>query len=281
MPNIYPNAYITVASSSNETPLEGLFSTRDYAWTHNPAVKLDLGPDQGTLEFTYRREYHSASGYSRKDPLVKDHLVDRGWCLQEKVLSPRFLTFHPSEISYTCGKQISLESYHEQDHVWQLNQRGPFGANVRRFEDGDGAWKNDFFAIVKNATRPGISPNPNRDLVLRMRAEEAEQERIIFYSNQTPELTHLQKLCERWYVILHDYTGRHLTKEKDKLVAISGVVKYILDNSGLDDEYHAGIVKSMLPYALMWKIPQQNTRTEEWTNSRPKEYKAPSWSWPA
>jgi hypothetical protein len=34
----------------------------------------------------------------------------------------------------------------------------------------------------------------------------------------------------------------------------------------------------MLPYALMWKIPQQNTSTEEWTNSRPKECKALSWS---
>ena len=279
MPNIYAGAYITIASSANATPFDGLFDERNHQWTHEPPAKLNLGVEQGVLEFTIRREYHSAAGYSEKDPLVKDHLVDRGWCLQEKVLSRRFLTFHPTEIQYTCAKQILLESYYEQESTWQLKQRGPFGANLRRFEDGDGAWKNDFFSIVQNATKPGIARNKNKELFMADRAQEAAEGKVIGYINITNELTHLQKLHERWYVILHDYTCRNLTYEKDKLIAISGVVKYILANSEIEDEYHAGMFRSMLPYALMWKIPAQKKSHERWMNSRPTEYIAPSWSW--
>jgi hypothetical protein len=130
-----------------------------------------LGAEQGVLEFTMRREYYSAAGYRERDPLVKEHLVDRGYCLQEKVLSRRFLTFHATEIQYTCAKHILLESYYEQDSTWQLKQRGPFGANLRRFEDGDGAWKNDFFSIVQNATKPGIARNKNKELFMADRAQ--------------------------------------------------------------------------------------------------------------
>jgi hypothetical protein len=238
-----------------------------------------LGAEQGVLEFTMRREYYSAAGYRERDPLVKEHLVDRGYCLQEKVLSRRFLTFHATEIQYTCAKHILLESYYEQDSTWQLKQRGPFGANLRRFEDGDGAWKNDFFSIVQNATKPGIARNKNKELFMADRAQEAAEGKVIGYMNITNELTHLQKLHERWYVILHDYTCRNLTYEKDKLITITGVAKYTLANSGIEDEYHAGMFRSMLPYALRWKIPVQKKSHERWMNSRPTEYIAPSWSW--
>lgn len=226
MPTIYASAYLTIASSANSTPFDGLFDERNYDFTHNPCVNLDLGPENGILEFTMRRECHSAAGHSNHDPLVKDHLSDRGWCLQERILSRRFLVFHPTEIQYTCAKQILLESYYEQDHIWQLKQRGTFGANVRRFEDGDGAWKNDFFSIVQNATKPGVVKNKNKELFMQDREHEVAEGKVIGYLNITNDLCHLQKLHERWYVILHDDTCRNLTYEKDKLVAVSGVVKY-------------------------------------------------------
>jgi hypothetical protein len=173
MPNIYAGAYLAIASSANSTPFDGLFDKWNYEFTHNPPASLDLGPGNGVLEFTMCREYHSAAGHSYHEALVKDHLVDRGWCLQERVLSRRFLAFHPTESQYTCAKQILLESYYEQDHIWQLKQRGPFGANVRRFEDGDGAWKNDFFSIVQSAMKPGVARNEVKELVMRERAQEA------------------------------------------------------------------------------------------------------------
>lgn len=67
--------------------------------------------------------------------------------------------------------------------------------------------------------------------------------------------------------------------EKDKLIAISGIAKYILANSGIEDEYHAGVFRSMLPYSLMWKIPAQKKSPEPWMNSRPGDYITPTWSW--
>jgi hypothetical protein len=278
MPNIYASAYITIASAANGSPLEGLFGRRDYDYAHSPPVKLHLGSD-GVLEFTMRRPLHSLAGYNEKQPWTIDHLFDRGWCLQEKILSRRLLTFHPTEVSFACGQHILMESYYEQDPAWQLKQRGPFGANMQIFADGDGAWRNDFSSIVGSAALDGQFRNRNRDMVLQQRKEEAEQGRNIAYMNNTPELTNLQKLQERWYSILQDYNNRQLTYGRDKLVAISGVAKYILKHSGLNDEYHAGIFKSMLPHALMWRIPQQKRQNDPWMNTRPEKYRAPSWSW--
>jgi hypothetical protein len=65
-----------------------------------------------------------------------------------------------------------------------------------------------------------------------------------------------------------------LTKDQDRLIAISGVVKRV--QKTLRDDYLAGIWKRQLPYGLLWKVdPEENANLLVTTSN----YCAPSWSW--
>lgn len=74
-----------------------------------------------------------------------------------------------------------------------------------------------------------------------------------------------------WYRILSAYTSCHLTREEDKLVAISGVAKSFQASFG-GWEYVAGLWREHLISDMCWSIPNGLGR-------RPKLYRAPSWSW--
>ena len=75
-----------------------------------------------------------------------------------------------------------------------------------------------------------------------------------------------------WNKIVLTYTKCALTKEKDRLVAISAVAKQI--QSMTKDEYLAGLWRRHLEYNLLWFADQSDTN-----RARAKDYVAPSWSW--
>lgn len=86
-----------------------------------------------------------------------------------------------------------------------------------------------------------------------------------------------------WEKMLHDYGHKLFTVIEDKLPAISGMAKYIADETG--DEYLAGLWKSQLPSALVWYANlDQNFKYHielpDLLNMlhSPKPYIAPSWS---
>ena len=81
---------------------------------------------------------------------------------------------------------------------------------------------------------------------------------------------------QEWQHVLESYRSCHLTKAEDKLIAISGLAKDI--QQILDDEYLAGLWKRFLPSELMWQV-DGCTQSNGSPSSRPKLYRAPSWSW--
>ena len=90
----------------------------------------------------------------------------------------------------------------------------------------------------------------------------------------------LSKAAIEWNRIVDMYTMCDLTKESDKLIAISGIASEF-HRTWLkpEDKYLAGLWKSQLPNALLWSAagPSHRGDTSKW--SRPKQYRAPSWSW--
>ncbi|KAH8808826.1 heterokaryon incompatibility protein-domain-containing protein [Xylogone sp. PMI_703] len=79
-----------------------------------------------------------------------------------------------------------------------------------------------------------------------------------------------------WRRMLEAYSKSALTREEDKLVAISGLVKWM--EKVLNDTYIAGLWKKLLPSQLLWTVTycQPPNRPSSY---RPKIYRAPSWSW--
>lgn len=79
-----------------------------------------------------------------------------------------------------------------------------------------------------------------------------------------------------WISIVSRYSVTGLTKGEDKLVAISGIAKRM--QSLLDDEYLAGLWRKDLPCQLLWTVIDHLLRYIL-PPTRPRPYRAPSWSW--
>ncbi|TGO16481.1 hypothetical protein BTUL_0027g00100 [Botrytis tulipae] len=73
---------------------------------------------------------------------------------------------------------------------------------------------------------------------------------------------------DRWVQWIALYSKTHLTKDSDKLVAVSALAK--CTRAVFDDVYVAGLWRSMFVDQLVWYGR---------SISRPKDYRAPTWSW--
>jgi len=70
-----------------------------------------------------------------------------------------------------------------------------------------------------------------------------------------------------------NYSKCQITREEDKLVAISGMAQRM--HQVTNDIYLAGLWRSSLPHNLLWSVLSSSRA------SRPIKYRAPSWSWAA
>lgn len=80
-----------------------------------------------------------------------------------------------------------------------------------------------------------------------------------------------------WRAAVEDYSRCALTMETDKLVAISGIAKIF--QARLRDDYLAGLWRRVLVTDLLWKTSLRDNESHGRRPRRPKEYRAPSWSW--
>lgn len=87
---------------------------------------------------------------------------------------------------------------------------------------------------------------------------------------------------EIWQSLLFRYTEAQLTYSKDRLIAISGIARWI--NSQTGDERVAGLWKSHLIPQLCWvfgkgRYEVSGKYTGKRRAFRPQMYQAQSWSW--
>lgn len=80
-----------------------------------------------------------------------------------------------------------------------------------------------------------------------------------------------------WYEVLQSYRGMKFTVNGDRLMAISGIVEAVKRALPRDEEYHAGLWQSHLPWNLLWSIAGRGFRNESLVPLQ--ERVKPSWSW--
>lgn len=85
-------------------------------------------------------------------------------------------------------------------------------------------------------------------------------------------------LRDRWYELMEDYSSRSLTKEKDKLPALSGLASKFREHFRTG-QYLAGLWSNHLPSALLWKTTNGPRDDQSHSVRRLTSYMAPSWSW--
>ncbi|MCJ1404410.1 hypothetical protein MMC11_007635, partial [Xylographa trunciseda] len=79
-------------------------------------------------------------------------------------------------------------------------------------------------------------------------------------------------LYRNWMGTVRRFTLCNLTRQNDKLVAISGLARKFHEALGPNEEYVGGIWKRYSHLHLLWDGSYR-------TNFRWREYRAPSWSW--
>ncbi|TBU27627.1 heterokaryon incompatibility protein-domain-containing protein [Dichomitus squalens] len=81
------------------------------------------------------------------------------------------------------------------------------------------------------------------------------------------------QLREAWHMLVRDYTRRSITVPGDKLVALGGIAEDM--HRIFRTQYLAGLWRDTLLADLLWS---KRVRSDI---PRPREYRAPSWSWAA
>jgi hypothetical protein len=297
MTEVYSNSYLTIAASSSTGSENGCFAsieTRNTSFI--PPEFESLGLDHRTASYIHSDEgdiisrdtiatviskgsrtlvgVDVTSGWmpcSRKkepfiyrigafgrlvDPVSNENLGTRGWTLQERLLSPRVLHCGSAQLYWQCNWAYLAEDGCRFD--WSVS---------------------DFSVLVKRELAPnsecGLDPKGG----------------FSFIEGQPIENTISRgRWAAGWLYHIQDYSQRKLSFEQDKLPALSGLARMLAEKTG--DKYYAGLWERHLHEDLCWRV---KPRVETMTNSsghfkfeygattfpitRPKDYRAPSWSW--
>lgn len=228
-----------------------------------------------------------------RDELIGNPINRRGWVLQERLLSHRIVHFGPDQVFWECRQLLACETFPE------------------------GLPKTIPQTLARAATQLARSPTvfePKglaRSLTSRLMSPKEDKMPLPSF----PSLT-----CHRdlfgWFYLAELYSACSLTRETDKLVAISGlaqifgtapasltenqadVVEYLrtlalprtrgaISGFGLDGrhasrpsgDYLAGLWKYDIIPCLLWHVANGRQVNGNPSQRIPDEPRAPSWSW--
>ncbi|EXL72210.1 hypothetical protein FOPG_12159 [Fusarium oxysporum f. sp. conglutinans race 2 54008] len=186
MASYYSNSLCCIAASNAKDSSEGILIERRPArygfkkW-YNPANKFLPSP------FAFRRRFPSS-------------LFERGWCLQEWILSPRILHWTANGLIWECSNGFFWEG-----------QSGFEGEPPESFGE----------------TRFGGENRKTNDCVLELGLSEDETQYICQILCSEKE----EALGEGWPALVEHYAQRHLSFLSDRLAAVEGICKRVVKAS--------------------------------------------------
>jgi hypothetical protein len=89
-----------------------------------------------------------------------------------------------------------------------------------------------------------------------------------------------EKIYKYWWQLVKHYSDCGLTKDEDKLVAISGITDHL--ESLIGDQCLAGLWRGHMPICLLWAVEWYQSGVPRWDlgqRRQPTQWRAPSWSW--
>jgi hypothetical protein len=77
-----------------------------------------------------------------------------------------------------------------------------------------------------------------------------------------------------WDQVMKTYSAGNLSRQSDRLVALSGIARKLQRHVIPHDTYLAGLWKADMPFQLLWDVEEREPPLHRW-----KDYIAPTWSW--
>jgi len=248
MAQIYRCSYCTIAINIPEKKNEPL-------WSHCGYVGETLASGW-VVDYVNAGSWKSTSSTLWTNLLSGGLLGSRGWCLQERQLSPRMFHFlEPGMIMWECCHFIAALGGPILFGPNDTHSKETKPDNEKRIIDIEGEADIELFTAT-------MWPS----------SEEATLEASYRSSYRGKE----REVMDAWYNLLTNYTSRSLTFESDRPIAIVGLVNQVKAMTGFT--YFHGIWSEDPVRGLLWE--RQNSTGHNWTristNGRPEP---PTWSW--
>ncbi|KAG8670949.1 hypothetical protein FPOAC2_04239 [Fusarium poae] len=215
MATYYSNSYICIAASSAEDSSEGILIERKVA------------------KFPFR-EWCDPDGRPIKSPhdsrrIFRNPLLERGWCLQEWLLSPRILHWTKNGLIWQCRHGFFWEG--QKDFC----EEGP----------------------ERISGHSGIPSRFINDCPFKMGLSDQASTSI----SHILESTKNHALGYHWSYLIQSYNQMNLTKPEDRLAAIHGIATCLSNRHKVG--YFAGIFEHKTMNGLLWsKAPNAERLTK-------------------
>jgi hypothetical protein len=263
MATIYASSYLNIANTYAADSQQGCFPSR---WTTAQAglrfekftsqgVHLELPKDlkgaqnppvfvRHGVELAHRNVYSMSSDADFTSPLST-----RAWVLQEVMLSPRILHIMSDEMVWECKSMLACECTHldppsssemPETSESKENSSSSFTFNIDRL----------YHASLRSKLSTMFS---------QLCVDDGDRE--------------IQGFA--WYTVISEYIHVKLTKETDRLPALSGLASLVAKHAKKGNMYFAGLWEKDLYQGLFWQVCWSHRRIVQ----RPPEPCPPSWSW--
>ena len=239
MKRVYQMSALTIGAARGADSHAGCFVERQ-PLAHFPCRIAQLST--GFLMTPFDREM---PGKSLPHALTGAPLFDRGWVLQERMLSPRTLYYGPKGLHWECYECYANEIY----------RQGRSSASSKT-DTGD----------IEALSGLGIHTDASDH---RLKVDVIILRSMTIPIDVFEETTYIRHFYQVWNNLLVSYTKMKLSFSSDILRALSGLSSLIEQSTGLTSV--SGHWKEFLPFDLLWR------------NASPDHCsKAPvyaSWSW--
>jgi hypothetical protein len=252
---IYESSWLNIAAAGSENSSGRLFMERDLRLTG-----LCRLPNLSGIPLPYSTDIDE-SIYAYMDPqvcallLFDGFLTQRGWILQERVLSPRTVYFSRDEVFWECGTHIASESA-----PWGFDKNGK--SLLVKFKSVNGPPD-----LYRGPDYSAGDPKP-RSQAYRLNDSFTF---VLPYNEMAP-------VYDYWYRLIENYSSMSLTKATDRLLAVKGLAQALhksrMPKMTFAQSYFNGIWIEDLARSLLWYAELPSHVSKSTTSN-----KMPSYSW--
>jgi Heterokaryon incompatibility protein (HET) len=244
MRQIYSNCHLTIAADDSPGCTDGFWKIREGEW--RKVIPSHMLYSRRSPSWIRVKE-------SDKDTLsVINILSTRGWALQENILPNRILHFTTRGMKWECNHCCRDEHGEAEFNLLMLT-----------------------FRILRVIKLSMLTQRPLLCFPEQLGGSYIEEDEV-HTTHITDSLTKYTRTTVyfAWNSIMEQYSGKVFTKQADRLSAISGIARLIVEYLGLQSSaYLAGLWLEDLASGLLWYV--KGPRTPR----RAQLYIAPTWSW--
>lgn len=277
MDQIYLNSHLTIAALEPETCKSHFLGEQRFgspSWQRLVHTDIPIQKDGPLLDIFIRSQCSKpAEGYTRNT------LDTRAWCMQESFLPNRRLCFDGNEMIWECMSRKLCECGHtiRRPLTVRYAEQGA-GMKLRRLKHKP----------LLSRPRPFLYVNEEPLFDNGLESEGLEGIELHADSKSSPGNGHPTKMNNLWRRLMSDYSHRGITKQKDRLRAVSGLAKVFADRFRKDRgslegvEYLAGLWKHEIHFDLSWTVTDLPSEPDAPTTDKKDEepqWNVPTWSW--